>query len=176
MCICMLMYVHARHAYSNKSLAFFILSFPLSLKPSSLHPFIPLSLYRGPASEWYDAIQPFLLYSAKIRRWFVDTVFLQHRGRFSEYLLECPSAEVSHGLVKCSFWSHLLIFMVSWFMLWLFNNSIYRFVMYFQSLLHSSAGWQTKTSHLKWKSPQMLELVCTLTKELCYFIFWKFVS
>lgn len=50
--------------------------------------------YRGPASDWYEAIQPYLLYSMKIRRWFVDTVFLQHRGRFCEYLLECPSVEV----------------------------------------------------------------------------------
>ena len=25
----------------------------------------------------------------------MDTVFLRHKGRFSEYLLECPSTEVS---------------------------------------------------------------------------------
>ncbi len=50
---------------------------------------------RGPASDWYEAIQPYLMYSMNIRHWFVDTVFLQHKGRFCEYLLECPSVEVS---------------------------------------------------------------------------------
>ncbi len=55
---------------------------------------------RGPASDWYEAIQPYLMYSVTIRRWFVDTVFLQHKGRFCEYLLECPSVEVS--LYSCS--------------------------------------------------------------------------
>ena len=44
--------------------------------------------------EWYEALHPFLMFSANIRRWFMDTVFLQHRERFSEYLLECPSTEV----------------------------------------------------------------------------------
>ena len=30
----------------------------------------------------------------KIRRWFADTVFLKNKHRFSEYILESPSAEV----------------------------------------------------------------------------------
>ena len=50
--------------------------------------------YRGPAMEWYEALHPYLLFSAKIRRWFMETVFCQHKERFSEFLLECPSTEV----------------------------------------------------------------------------------
>ena len=53
-----------------------------------------LVLYRGPAMEWYEALHPYLLFSAKIRRWFMETVFCQHKERFSEFLLECPSTEV----------------------------------------------------------------------------------
>ena len=49
---------------------------------------------RGPANDWFEALHPYLLYSSRIRRWFVDTVFVQHRERFCEYLLESPSAEV----------------------------------------------------------------------------------
>ena len=52
------------------------------------------TLHRGPASEWYDALQPFFILGPAIRHWFADTVFLKNRNRFSEYLLECPSAEV----------------------------------------------------------------------------------
>ena len=55
-----------------------------------------LVLYRGPAMEWYEALHPYLLFSAKIRRWFMETVFCQHKERFSEFLLECPSTEVCH--------------------------------------------------------------------------------
>ena len=51
-------------------------------------------LSRGPANDWFEALHPYLLYSSRIRRWFVDTVFVQHRERFCEYLLESPSAEV----------------------------------------------------------------------------------
>ncbi|XP_064393950.1 probable ubiquitin carboxyl-terminal hydrolase FAF-X [Halichondria panicea] len=55
---------------------------------------------RGPASDWYEAIQPYLMYSMNIRHWFVDTVFLQHKGRFCEYLLECPSVEIRNVFAK----------------------------------------------------------------------------
>lgn len=61
---------------------------------------IKFCLCRGPAMEWYDALHPYLLFSAKIRRWFMDTVFMEHRGRFSEYLLECPSNEVWLQLIE----------------------------------------------------------------------------
>ena len=47
--------------------------------------------------DWFEALQPYLTYSGKIRRWFVESVFVQHRERFCEYLLECPSAEVGGG-------------------------------------------------------------------------------
>ena len=49
---------------------------------------------RGPAMEWYETLHPYLMFSAKIRRWFMETVFFHHKERFSEYLLECPSTEV----------------------------------------------------------------------------------
>ncbi|KAL5475916.1 hypothetical protein EMCRGX_G025794 [Ephydatia muelleri] len=55
---------------------------------------------RGPANEWFEALQPYLLYSAKIRRWFVENVFLHHTERFSEYLLESPSVEVRNVFAK----------------------------------------------------------------------------
>ncbi|CAI8002162.1 Probable ubiquitin carboxyl-terminal hydrolase FAF-X [Geodia barretti] len=55
---------------------------------------------RGPAAEWYDALQPFLLLGPTIRLWFADNVFLKNRDRFSEYLLECPSAEVRNMFSK----------------------------------------------------------------------------
>jgi hypothetical protein len=33
----------------------------------------------------------------KIRKWFAETVFLKNKHRFCEFLLECPSTEVSGG-------------------------------------------------------------------------------
>ena len=35
-----------------------------------------------------------------VRHWFADNVFLKNRDRFSEYLLECPSAEVKTNLYR----------------------------------------------------------------------------
>ena len=35
-------------------------------------------------SDWYEVIQPYLMYSVEIRRWFLETVFLQQRGRIYE--------------------------------------------------------------------------------------------
>ena len=64
-----------------------VLNFPSMMLPDMLSP-------RGPATEWYDALQPFLLLGPTVRHWFADNVFLKNRDRFSEYLLECPSAEV----------------------------------------------------------------------------------
>ena len=55
---------------------------------------------RGQAGDWYEALHPYLLFSSKVRRWFVDAVFLQHRERFCEYLLESPSAEVAPRHVR----------------------------------------------------------------------------
>lgn len=55
--------------------------------------------HRGPAAEWYEVLQPYLSFSSNIRRWFANTVFLQNRARFCEYLLECPSPEVGSKLV-----------------------------------------------------------------------------
>lgn len=55
---------------------------------------------RGPAIEWYEALHPYLMFSAKIRRWFMETVFCQHKERFSEFLLECPSTEIRSVFAK----------------------------------------------------------------------------
>ena len=77
-------------------------------------------LSRGPANDWFEALHPYLLYSSRIRRWFVDTVFVQHRERFCEYLLESPSAEVKLAIsvkrrnskllvaINASYESHIL--------------------------------------------------------------------
>ena len=56
---------------------------------------------RGPALEWYDALHPYLMFSTEIRRWFMNTVFLEHKERFSEFLLECPSTEVCLECALC---------------------------------------------------------------------------
>lgn len=70
---------------SNPVLYFLPIPFPFS---------VFAWMCRGPASDWFDVLHPYLSYSSKIRRWFVDTVFLQNKHRFSEYLLESPSTEV----------------------------------------------------------------------------------
>ena len=50
--------------------------------------------FSGPANEWYDTFQPYFSYSQTIRQWFSKNVLLKHPERISQYLLECPSAEV----------------------------------------------------------------------------------
>ena len=68
--------------HSNHSCIYFI--FILSIFVSS-----------GPASEWYDALGIHLRHSKKVREWFAQHVLFAHPSRFAEYLLECPSSEVS---------------------------------------------------------------------------------
>ncbi len=53
---------------------------------------------RGSASEWYDALSIHLRYSKNVRQWFAQNVLFAHPSRFAEYLLECPSSEVSISL------------------------------------------------------------------------------
>lgn len=66
---------------------------------------------RGPAMEWYETLHPYLMFSAKIRRWFMETVFFNHKERFSEYLLECPSTEVFQpNMCAYEVWSHSFCF------------------------------------------------------------------
>uniref|UniRef100_A0A1X7TNC9 Ubiquitin carboxyl-terminal hydrolase n=1 Tax=Amphimedon queenslandica TaxID=400682 RepID=A0A1X7TNC9_AMPQE len=55
---------------------------------------------RGPANDWFDAMNPYLYYSSRIRRWFCDEVFIKHRERFCAYLLECPSTELRNMFAK----------------------------------------------------------------------------
>ena len=50
---------------------------------------------RGPANDWFDAVSVLLRQSKEVRLWFAKSVLFEHSERFSEYLLESPSAEVS---------------------------------------------------------------------------------
>ncbi|XP_051561998.1 probable ubiquitin carboxyl-terminal hydrolase FAF-X isoform X1 [Myxocyprinus asiaticus] len=55
---------------------------------------------RGPASDWYDALCVLLRHSKNVRSWFAHNVLFAFPTRFSEYLLECPSAEVRGAFAK----------------------------------------------------------------------------
>ncbi|XP_051998079.1 probable ubiquitin carboxyl-terminal hydrolase FAF-X isoform X3 [Xyrauchen texanus] len=55
---------------------------------------------RGPASDWYDALCILLRHSKNVRYWFAHNVLFAYLNRFSEYLLECPSAEVRGAFSK----------------------------------------------------------------------------
>nr|DBA34073.1 TPA: hypothetical protein GDO54_001675 [Pyxicephalus adspersus] len=55
---------------------------------------------RGPASDWYDALCILLRHSKNVRYWFAHGVLFAYPNRFSEYLLECPSAEVRGAFAK----------------------------------------------------------------------------
>ncbi|XP_060775080.1 probable ubiquitin carboxyl-terminal hydrolase FAF-X isoform X3 [Neoarius graeffei] len=55
---------------------------------------------RGPASDWYDALCILLRHSKNVRSWFAHNVLFAYPTRFSEYLLECPSAEVRGAFSK----------------------------------------------------------------------------
>ncbi|XP_073726699.1 ubiquitin carboxyl-terminal hydrolase 9X-like isoform X2 [Misgurnus anguillicaudatus] len=55
---------------------------------------------RGPASDWYDALCVLLRHSKNVRSWFAHNVLFAFPTRFSEYLLECPSAEVRGAVAK----------------------------------------------------------------------------
>ncbi|XP_076872060.1 LOW QUALITY PROTEIN: ubiquitin carboxyl-terminal hydrolase 9X-like [Brachyhypopomus gauderio] len=55
---------------------------------------------RGPASDWYDALCVLLRHSKHVRCWFAHNFLFAFPQRFSEYLLECPSAEVRGAFSK----------------------------------------------------------------------------
>ncbi|XP_073422132.1 ubiquitin carboxyl-terminal hydrolase 9X isoform X1 [Dendrobates tinctorius] len=55
---------------------------------------------RGSASDWYDALCILLRHSKNVRYWFAHGVLFAYPNRFSEYLLECPSAEVRGAFAK----------------------------------------------------------------------------
>ncbi|XP_063100555.1 probable ubiquitin carboxyl-terminal hydrolase FAF-X isoform X2 [Cavia porcellus] len=57
-------------------------------------------IVRGPASDWYDALCILLRHSKNVRFWFAHNVLFSVSNRFSEYLLECPSAEVRGAFAK----------------------------------------------------------------------------
>ena len=51
-------------------------------------------MYSGSANDWFEALNPYLHYSANIRQWFCKEIFLNHKNRLCEFILESPSAEV----------------------------------------------------------------------------------
>uniref|UniRef100_A0A4W5PNF5 ubiquitinyl hydrolase 1 n=1 Tax=Hucho hucho TaxID=62062 RepID=A0A4W5PNF5_9TELE len=55
---------------------------------------------RGAASDWYDALCVLLRHSKNVRYWFAHNILFAYANRFSEYLLECPSAEVRGAFAK----------------------------------------------------------------------------
>jgi len=55
---------------------------------------------RGNATDWYEILSQHLRCSAATRRWFSNNMLFAQPGRFSEYLLECPSAEVRQAVSK----------------------------------------------------------------------------
>uniref|UniRef100_A0AAZ3P4L5 Ubiquitin carboxyl-terminal hydrolase n=1 Tax=Oncorhynchus tshawytscha TaxID=74940 RepID=A0AAZ3P4L5_ONCTS len=55
---------------------------------------------RGAASDWYDALCVLLRHSKNVRYWFAQNILFAYANRFSEYLLECPSAEVRGAFAK----------------------------------------------------------------------------
>nr|CAC38831.1 putative ubiquitin-specific protease [Mus musculus] len=57
-------------------------------------------IIRGPANDWYDALCILLRHSKNVRFWFVHNVLFNVSNRFSEYLLECPSAEIRGTFAK----------------------------------------------------------------------------
>ncbi|KAB7498699.1 putative ubiquitin carboxyl-terminal hydrolase FAF-X, partial [Armadillidium nasatum] len=68
---------------------------------------------RGPAQDWYEALQVHLRSSAATRGWFTQHVLFAQPHRFMEYLLECPAPEVRlvfiEGVPSCSLSDQLLI-------------------------------------------------------------------
>ena len=69
---------------------------PIPPHPSNLNIYIfSYPVNRGPATEWYDALYLLLRCSRNVRKWFAQNVLFAHPSRFAEYLLECPSSEVS---------------------------------------------------------------------------------
>ena len=50
--------------------------------------------------DWYDILCLHLRVSEQIRVWFATKVLLAQPHRFSEYLLECPAADVRAAFSK----------------------------------------------------------------------------
>jgi len=55
---------------------------------------------RGNATDWYEILSQHLRCSPATRSWFSTNVLFSQPSRFSEYLLECPSAEVRQAVSK----------------------------------------------------------------------------
>ena len=55
---------------------------------------------RGNAIDWYEILSQHLRCSPASRAWFANHIFFAQPTRFSEYLLECPSAEVRNTIIN----------------------------------------------------------------------------
>ena len=89
----------------------------LFIHQTGIYIFFPYVVNRGPATEWYDALYLLLRCSRNVRKWFAQNVLFAHPSRFAEYLLECPSSEVS------SFSSYSSSFRFLFFVLFVFFPS-----------------------------------------------------
>ena len=56
---------------------------------------------RGLAGEWSEALHIHLRTSKAVRTWFAFNVIFKNPGILTEYLLECPSTEVSSFCWEC---------------------------------------------------------------------------
>lgn len=55
---------------------------------------------RGNAIEWYEEFIPYLKTSCSVRLWFMENRLLNNPNLFSDFLLECPAADVRHTFAK----------------------------------------------------------------------------
>lgn len=67
---------------------------------SGFLPIFSLFKYSARSSPRYDALCILLRHSKNVRYWFAHNVLFAYPNRFSEYLLECPSAEVRGAFAK----------------------------------------------------------------------------
>ena len=55
---------------------------------------------RGPALDWYEALNAHLRADSQVRAWFCYHVLFARHDRFCEYLLDCPSTDVRSAFGK----------------------------------------------------------------------------
>lgn len=54
-------------------------------------------MLRGNASEWTELLSHCIRCSRQARIYIAQEVLFKHPNRFQEYLLDCPTADVSHS-------------------------------------------------------------------------------
>ena len=72
--------------------------------------------YSGPAGDWADLISHCLRSSRAARHYLAEEILNKHSNRFQEYLIDCPSAEVSGNpqdlFFRKFYWKNLHRFVV----------------------------------------------------------------